>query len=107
MTPRRRSVLQRLAATSALPLIGTCHAWSQTTPDTADLILRNSRITTIDPAKGGADAIAIAEGRVFATGPDAEVMKFADGDTADIDLAGRSVIPGLHDSHTHLIHDGL
>ncbi len=107
MTPRRRSVLQGLAVTSALPWISTRTAWSQTMPDTAGLILRNGKITTLDPATGEAAAIAIADGRVLATGSDAEIMKLANGSTEVIDLAGRRVIPGLNDSHTHLIRGGL
>ena len=72
-----------------------------------DLIMRNGKITTLDPAKGEAAAVAIADGRILATGSDTEIMRLAKGDTQVIDLAGRRVIPGLNDSHTHLIRGGL
>ncbi len=73
----------------------------------ADLILRNGRITTLDPAMPEAEAIAIAGGRIAATGPTQDVMRLADAGTQLIDLDGRRVIPGLNDSHTHLIRGGL
>lgn len=72
-----------------------------------ELILKNGRITTLDPAKKAATAIAIADGVVLATGDDSEIMKLAQTDTEVIDLNGRRVIPGLNDSHTHLIRGGL
>lgn len=71
----------------------------------ADLILFNGRITTLDPALPEASAIAIADGKIQATGSDAELM--AEADNAEtIDLQGRRVIPGLIDSHTHIIRQG-
>ena len=75
--------------------------------DAPDTILRNGRITTLDPAKPEVTAIAVKEGRVAATGSDAEIMPLANDTTEVIDLVGRRVIPGLNDSHTHLIRGGL
>ena len=73
----------------------------------ADTILRNARITTLDPKRPDATAIAVAGGKVLATGDDGEVMRLKGGGTQIIDLGGRRVIPGLNDSHTHLIRGGL
>ena len=73
----------------------------------ADSVLYNGRITTLDPERPEASAIAIKDGLVLATGDDAEVMRLADAGTARIDLGGRRVVPGLNDSHTHLIRGGL
>ncbi len=72
-----------------------------------DMILRNGRITTLDRTIPEAEAIAIRDGLVEATGSDKEIMGLADDDTDVIDLGGRRVIPGLNDSHTHLIRGGL
>ncbi|MEM9439611.1 MAG: amidohydrolase family protein, partial [Pseudomonadota bacterium] len=72
-----------------------------------DLILRNGKITTLDPTKSDAKAIAIKDGIVAATGDDIEIMRLATSGTKVIDLAGRRVVPGLNDSHTHLIRGGL
>ena len=73
----------------------------------ADLILRNARITTLDPAQPSASAIAFADGRVLAVGDDAHVMAHARDGTRVIDAGGRRLVPGLNDSHTHLIRGGL
>ena len=72
-----------------------------------DLILHNGQITTLDPATPDATAIAISDGVVSATGSDAEIMPLAGDDTQVIDLNKRRVIPGLNDSHTHVIRGGL
>ncbi|MEO1089506.1 MAG: amidohydrolase [Pseudomonadota bacterium] len=73
----------------------------------ADLILTNAKITTLDPAQPAAEAIAMGGGRVLAVGTEAEVMALDDGNTKIVDIGGRRVIPGLNDSHTHLIRGGL
>ena len=71
-----------------------------------DLVLRNGKITTLDPAVGEAEALAIRDGRVLAVGTAEEIMPAVPGAQV-IDLGGRRVIPGLNDSHTHLIRGGL
>ena len=72
-----------------------------------DLILHNGRITTLDPLRSEATAIAIGDGRVLATGSDQEVLVHRTAATRVIDLQGRRAIPGLNDSHTHPIRGGL
>ncbi|SMF03774.1 hypothetical protein SAMN06265365_106108 [Tistlia consotensis] len=72
-----------------------------------DLILRNGKITTLDRQRPEAEALAIADGLVQAVGPEAEVMALAGPGTEVLDLGGRRVIPGLNDSHLHLIRGGL
>lgn len=74
---------------------------------TPDLILSNGRVTTLDPTNPEAQAVAIADGRIQAAGPEREVMPLAGSETRVVDLGGRRVIPGLNDSHTHLIRGGL
>ena len=73
----------------------------------ADLILRNARITTLDATQPSASAIAFADGRVLAVGDEAQVMARARDTTHVIDAGGRRLVPGLNDSHTHLIRGGL
>ena len=77
------------------------------TSNTAELILHNGRITTLDRKQPEVPAMAIADGKILRIGNDAEVMALTDPDTQRIDLNGRRVIPGLNDSHTHLIRGGL
>jgi predicted amidohydrolase YtcJ len=71
----------------------------------ADLILQNGRITTLDPSHPSATEVVIA-GDKFA-GVD-NAAEFERGpQTKVIDLKGRRVIPGLYDSHLHVIRGGL
>ncbi|HSC09180.1 MAG TPA: amidohydrolase family protein, partial [Steroidobacteraceae bacterium] len=70
----------------------------------ADLVLFNGRIATQDERRSMVQALAIKDGRVVATGSDAEISKFQG---KRVDLKGRTVIPGLIDSHSHPIRGGL
>ncbi|MBL8823201.1 MAG: amidohydrolase [Planctomycetia bacterium] len=74
---------------------------------TPDLILHNGRITTLDASKPEVTAVAIAANRFSAIGDDAEILRLKGNATKLIDLGGRRVIPGLNDSHLHLIRGGL
>ncbi len=106
MKPPRRNVLAGLGAMTALSVVRPSSAWSQnmTTPD---LILRNGKITTLDSTTPDATAIAIEDGKIAAVGSDADIMALDTSGAQVIDLNGRRVIPGLNDSHTHLIRGGL
>ncbi|MDH2434077.1 amidohydrolase [Pokkaliibacter sp. MBI-7] len=73
----------------------------------ADLILHNGRLHTVDRDKPTATAVAIKDGRFSVVGSDAEVMAVRGDHTRVIDLQGRTVVPGLNDSHLHLIRGGL
>jgi predicted amidohydrolase YtcJ len=70
-----------------------------------DLILHNGRITTLDPSNPEASWVAIKDGR-FISVDDTEAYT-PRPDTQAIDLKGRRVIPGLNDSHLHVIRGGL
>jgi predicted amidohydrolase YtcJ len=76
-------------------------------PPPADLILLHGRLTTLDERRPVASAAAIREGRFVAVGADAEVMAYQGDTTQVIDVGGRTVIPGLNDSHMHPIRGGL
>ena len=73
----------------------------------AQFILKSGKITTLNKKQPEVQAIAIADGKVLRTGSNEDVMKLAQADTKIIDLNGRRVIPGLNDSHLHLIRGGL
>jgi len=78
---------------------------SQGTPDV--LILTNGRFHTVDRSKPQANAVAIKDGKFLAVGDTDEVMRHRTATSRVIDLNGRTVIPGLNDSHLHLIRGGL
>ncbi|ASU40075.1 amidohydrolase [Herbaspirillum sp. meg3] len=73
----------------------------------ADLILLNGKFHTIDKEQPLASAVAIKDGKFLAVGDAEAVMRHRNGKTQVVDLNGRSVVPGLNDSHIHLIRGGL
>jgi len=77
-------------------------AWSQN----ADTILVNGKILTVDSQFSIREAIAVRDGKITAVGSNADIRKQAGPQTRVIDLRGRTVIPGLIDSHIHAIRAG-
>jgi len=71
----------------------------------ADLIVFNAKVTTQDPARQEASALAVKRGRIYAVGSDAEILGLKDDDTRVIDADGRRLIPGLNDAHIHVINE--
>ena len=72
-----------------------------------DLILLHGKITTLDAAMPEATALAVTNGEISAIGGDDDVLRLAGPDTKQVDLRSRRVIPGLNDSHLHVIRAGL
>ena len=68
---------------------------------TADLILHGGRVVTVDAAMRVVEALAVRNGRILAVGTNDEVLRLRGEKTETIDLAGKAVLPGLIDSHTH------
>ena len=75
--------------------------------ETADMVLFNGKILTVDQDFSVQQALAIGHGEVLATGPSAAMKKLAGEKTKLIDLGGRTVIPGLTDGHIHGIRAAL
>ncbi len=70
-------------------------------------IFMNGKFATLDPARPRASAVSVKDGIFEAVGSHDEIMRLADADTKVINLEKRTVIPGLNDSHTHVIRGGL
>src|ERR1700722_6021709 len=79
----------------------------QAPSEAADLVLRNARIFTGDPARPQAGALAASNGSITAVGKESDVAALIGPGTRVIDALGRRVIPGLNDSHIHLIRGGV
>jgi predicted amidohydrolase YtcJ len=73
----------------------------------ADLVVRNAKVYTGDPNRPAAAAVAIRGGSFVAVGDEVEVAAHVGPDTRVVDAQGRRVIPGLNDSHQHVIRTGL
>jgi predicted amidohydrolase YtcJ len=67
----------------------------------ADLLLLNGKIVTVDADDSIVEAVAVKGDRIVATGSSAEMKKLAKKGVKIIDLKGRTVLPGIIDSHTH------
>ena len=80
-------------------LLAACSAGRSTAPDGADLVLYNGKVITVDSNFSLARSIAIRGDRIVAVGED--VRPLAGPSTKQIDLGGRTVIPGLMDGHLH------
>ena len=76
-------------------------------PSVAERVFFNGKIATQDERRPFVSALAVADGKIIAAGSDQDVMRHAREQTERIDLKGRTVIPGLNDSHLHVIRGGL
>ncbi|MFF3547580.1 amidohydrolase [Streptomyces platensis] len=75
--------------------------------DAADVVVRNAKIYTGDVRRPRAGALAIRDGLITAVGDDADVAPAVGPSTTVVDALGRCVVPGLNDSHLHVIRGGL
>jgi predicted amidohydrolase YtcJ len=73
----------------------------------ADLVFKNGNIYTVNERQPNAQAIAVKGNRIIFVGTDSEVKKYEGKATRVVDLKGRTVVPGMTDSHNHLIGVGL
>jgi predicted amidohydrolase YtcJ len=80
---------------------------SAASAQTADTVLFNGKIVTVDRDFSVREALAIANGKVLATGRSNAMKKLAGDKAKLIDLGGRTVIPGLTDGHIHGIRAAL
>ena len=72
-----------------------------------DLILHHGRIVTADAKFSVVEAMAVEKGRIVATGTSAAVLARKGPSTKLVDLAGKTVLPGLIDAHVHALGAGL
>jgi hypothetical protein len=97
MSLRSRKAFQILVALSAVMTAGcsTAHVTS------ADLVLRNGKVVTMDSTTPQGQAVAITGDRITAVGSDADIQKYVGSNTKVIDLDGHLAIPGFDESHGH------
>src|SRR5262245_44816393 len=76
-------------------------------PVSADLVVHNGKIWTVDKQHPEVQALAVWHGRIIAAGTDADIKALIGPQTKVIDLEGRRVLPGFHDSHVHFLGSGM
>ena len=89
-------VLRLVAMTQAAP-----------PPQPADVVFRRGAVYTVDAARSWAEAVAIRAGRIVYVGTDAGVVSWIGPQTRSVDLQGKMLLPGFHDSHVHLVGGGI
>lgn len=105
---RREFVAQAAAlggVYAAARVLDTAPAFAQDAK--ADILIENAKIITLDPKQPSAEAIAVAGDSIAAVGARRDLERFRSAGTKFIDAGGRTVVPGLNDSHTHFIRGGL
>lgn len=108
MLRRSRPLMMCLVLTS-LALLAIFPAAYAQQPDlnAPTLVLVNGKILTMDGQSRTAEAIAIRAGTFLAVGNSATIQSMAGNGTRTIDLAGKTVVPGLIDTHAHFKAAGL
>lgn len=93
--------MKRSLLAAALLAAGLSHAHA------TDMIITNGKVATMTREGSFAQALAIKGGVITEVGSNAHVLKLKKPGTQVIDAGGRTVIPGLNDSHLHIIREGL
>ena len=100
--PNRR---QFLAATAALAVPGWLASCAPAS--LADIVYVGGEIHTVDGSDTRVEALAVGGGKILAAGTNRALQDFIGPNTRRIDLDGRTVLPGINDSHLHLMMWGL
>src|ERR1700681_2992827 len=98
-------MIGRLALVLALTA-GTAVVTARAQAQTADTIFVNGKVVTLDGKSSVVQGIAIRDGKILDVGSNIDIRKHAGQRTRIIDLGGRTVIPGLMDSHIHALRAG-
>lgn len=86
-----------------LPVLFACSPSANSPETVADLILTHGNIYTVNPAQPKAEAVAVKDGKILAVGSEAEIQAYAGDGTEVLDMAGKTVLPGLIESHAHIM----
>lgn len=91
---------------AGLCLAGPAYA-QQADSRSADLVLINGKVLTMDVRSSVVEALAVRDGKILATGSNASIKSITGTQTRVLDLAGKTVVPGLIDTHAHFKAAGL
>ncbi|HWQ93007.1 MAG TPA: amidohydrolase [Clostridia bacterium] len=94
----------RVIAATVSAFLAVYNAPAQQQP--ANLVVVNAKVITVDDQRPQATAFAVREGKFVAVGGEADVAALRGGSTKVIDAKGHTIIPGLNDSHSHVIREG-
>ena len=98
--------IRTVSVVGVLAMLAGTYAILRAQQPAPDIILTNGKIVTVDERFTIAQGLAISRDRIVAVGTTADITKLAGPNTRRIDLAGKTVIPGLIDNHMHLLRAG-
>ena len=106
MAGKFRSLETGMRSTALLICLLGSNLLAQSKP-TADLIITNAKVWTVDKAHPSAQAVAVLGDRIVAVGSNADVDVWRGTGTKVIDAGGKLVLPGFNDAHVHFASGGL
>ncbi len=96
----RGSCWRVVAPLCCLAALGAGPADSQAEP--ADVVFKHGKVYTVNDKRPLAESLAVKDGMIIFVGDDAEAARYQGSATRVVDLGGKTVVPGLTDSHCHL-----
>lgn len=100
--------MDRRAAHALIRLVWACVLCAcEPGAERADLVLRGGAVYTAVPGASWSEAVAVRDGRIAFVGNDTDVTRWVGSRTEVIDLGGRALLPGFHDSHIHPVKGGI
>ena len=103
---RRRLFRDGAALAAGASLSGSAASLARAAPGAADTVLRNGKVLTV-AGNRIAEAVAVSGGQIAHVGSNGDVAPFVGPATEVIELRGRTLMPGIHDGHTHPLAGGL
>ena len=97
---RKRSIINYLPAVFIFFL--NCTSATKDTADTAELVINNAKIYTVNKNQPEAEALAVKAGKIVFIGSNSDVKKFIGDSTEVIDAKGQFVMPGFIEGHGHI-----
>ncbi|HSG09487.1 MAG TPA: amidohydrolase [Longimicrobiales bacterium] len=104
---RRRRTRDAVGLLGGMALLGAAACGQAADAGGADMVLRGGTVYTVDEANPWAEAVALKDGRIVYVGDDEGASALVGRSTEVVELDGRMVLPGLHDSHVHPVSGGV
>src|SRR5689334_21094493 len=83
-------------------IVAAVRGFAEAGDETADVLFLHGNIYTVNPQQPRAEAIAVRQDKIVFVGSDADALKYQTKSTRIVDFGGKTVVPGLTDSHCHL-----
>ena len=103
----RRELLKNASLASAGILVGSSSAFANRYSDSAPMAIINAKVLTVDPSDRVAEGFVCASNKFSFVGTTNEVLARKPDGARVIDAGGATIIPGLNDSHTHIVRGGM